>query len=328
MLQRGIRFTSCLVTSALLVAMLAAGCGRSGSQQRGEAAGEAHSQGKGEREGGKESGGELAVEFSDEAIENAGIIVATAGPGEIEVAAQAPGEVQFNAERVLEVRPRYAGIIREIRKRVGDPVRQGEVVAIIESSESLTEYELHASMSGYVISRNVVTGQTVDREEALMRIADLSNVWVEFAVYPQFVGRIRTGMPVTITAQNRPELSASGRIQYVGPALEPGTRVSSARLVLPNPRRHWQPGLFVNARVVLDRSRAAVTVPNEAIVRSGAGPAVFRAEGHRFEMQTVTIGRSDRKLTEVRVGLAAGDSIVVRGAFVLKSELGKGEVEE
>lgn len=327
-LHRDSRLILGLATSAFLLAVLAAGCGKGGAQQRGETAGEAHSQGESSEEEGKEGGGGMAVELSDEAIENAGISVTMAGPGEIEVMAQAPGEVQLNAERVLEVRPRYAGVVREIRKRIGDPVKQGEVVAVIQSNESLTDYDLPASMSGYVISRNVVTGQTVDHEDALMTVADLSNVWVDFAVYPQYVGRIRTGMPVTITAQNRPELSATGRIQYVGPVLQQGTRVSSARVVLPNPRRHWQPGLFVTARVVLDRSGAAVTVPNEAVIRSAAGPAVFRVEGRRFELQPVTVGRSDRRLTEIKVGVAAGDSIVAKGAFVLKSELGKGEVEE
>lgn len=315
---------SVLLAFSMAAGTVMTGCGRPASREQGEASEKAEGGGEGEEEGGAET----AVELSEESIENAGIEIGTAQEGEIEVVAQAPGEVQLNAERVLEVRPRYAGVIRQIRKRIGDPVRRGEVVAIIQSNESLTDYELPASMSGYVIARDVVTGQSVDHEDALMTIADLSNVWVDFAVYPQYVGRIRPGMAVTVTAQNRPELSANARIHYVGPVLHQGTRVSSARVVLPNPRRHWQPGLFISARIVLDRSRVPVAVPNEAIVRSASGPAVFRVEGRRFELQPVTAGRTDRKLTEVLAGLAAGDSIVVKGAFVLKSELGKGEVEE
>lgn len=328
MIHRSIWVISMLLTAVLMTGALVTGCGRPGSKQQAETTGEAGEKAKAGEAATEEGGAEMAVELSEEAIENADIAIGTAEPAHIELVAQAPGEVQLNAERVLEVRPRYAGVIREIRKRVGDVVQRGEVVAIIQSNESLTDYELPASMSGHVIARNVVTGQTVDHEDALMTIADLSNVWVDFAVYPQYVGRIRPGMPVTITAQNRPELSATSRVNYVGPVLQQGTRVSSARVVLPNPRRHWQPGLFVNARVVLDRMRVPVAVPGEAIIRSASGPAVFRVEGQRFELQPVTVGRTDRKLTEIKAGLAAGDSIVTRNAFVLKSELGKGEVEE
>lgn len=325
MRHRGWRMLS-LFVATLALGSLPCGCGT--PARHSDSAGEAKEAKEGEKATAGEGGAEAAVELSDEGFENAGIEVGAAGPAAIEVVAQAPGEVHLNAERLLEIRPRYAGVLREIRKSVGDRVSQGEVVAVIQSNESLTDYELTASMAGNVIARGVVTGQSLDHEDILMTVADLSTVWVDFAVYPQYVGRIRPGMAVTITAQNRPDLSAKGRVHYVGPVLTEGTRVSSARVLLSNPKRHWQPGLFVTARVVLDRNSVPIAVPTEAIIRSPAGPAVFRVEGLRFELQPVTIGRSDRGLTEIRQGLAAGDSIVTRGAFILKSELGKGEVEE
>lgn len=96
-------------------------------------------------------------------------------------------------------------------------------------------------------------------------------------------------------------------------------------MVLDNPHGAWTPGLFVTARVAVDRARAAVAVPDEALVRMPDGPAVFVAEGLRFEVRPVTTGRSDGRLTEILTGLAAGDSVVVANAFVLRSELSKGE---
>jgi membrane fusion protein, heavy metal efflux system len=155
--------------------------------------------------------------------------------------------------------------------------------------------------------------------------ADLSTVWADFAIYPQWVGRIRTGLEATIVAQNRTDMTASGTIRYVGPLLEQDTRVSSARVVLDNPRGDWTPGLFVTARVAVDRTRVRLAVPDEALVRMASGQAVFVAEGLRFEARPVVAGRTDGRLTEIVSGLAAGDSVVVANAFVLKSELSKGE---
>ena len=268
------------------------------------------------------------VQLSPEALRNAYIEVGMARPAPIEVTADAPGEVRLNAERVLEVRPRFGGVVRELRKHIGDRVMRGEVVAVVQSNESLTDYEINSSLAGTVLSCTVVVGQTLDSQSLLYTIADLSTVWIDFTIYPQFIGLIRLGTPARVVAQNRPDLAATGTVHYVGPVLDQDTRVSIARVVLPNPKGAWQPGMFVTVRATLERMRVAVTVPEDAIVRMGERVAVFRAHGTRFELQTVLLGRSDGRTTEVTRGLAAGDSVVVKNAFILKSELGKGAVEE
>jgi cobalt-zinc-cadmium efflux system membrane fusion protein len=325
-------------TTALALMFLAAtgvaGCGGRGAghgaadSQETQAPRGSATDGRAHDEAGHAGHDEVAtVELTPEAVRNARIRVGVAGPADIAVVAEAPGEVHLDAERVLEVRPRYPGVVREIRKRIGERAELGEVIARVQSNESLADYEIPSSMGGTVIARQVVTGQTVDAQSVLLTIADLSSVWVDFAIYPQYAGRIRPGMPVRLVAHNRPELVATGTVSYVGPLLEQDTRVSSARVVLRNADGRWQPGLFVTARVTLERPRAGVTVPEDAIVRTAEGPAVFRAAGLRFELRPVATGRTDGQLTEITSGLAAGDSVVVAGAFILKSELGKGEVE-
>lgn len=313
------------LTLAALVAAAAGGCGARGAERGGEqhAAGGAARDEHGHEEGAHADEG--AVELSETAVKNARLAVAPAGPATIATVVEAPGEIHLNAERVLEIRPRFPGVVRDLRTRVGDVVRAGDVVAVVQSNESLADYEVTASMGGTVIARPVVTGTAVSHETSLMTIADLSTVWADFAIYPQWAGRIRAGLAVEIEAQNRPELSARGTIRYVGPLLEQDTRVSSARVVLENPRGDWTPGLFVTARVAVDRARVAVAVPDEALVRLPEGPAVFVAEGLRFEARRVVTGRSDGRTTEIVSGLAAGDSVVVANAFVLRSELSKGE---
>lgn len=265
------------------------------------------------------------VELAPQAVTAGGIAVGEAGPRRIEVRVEAPGEVKLNAERVVQVRPRFAGVVRRLLKRLGDAVAPGDVLAVVGSNESLADYEITASMAGTVVSRDLAEGQLASPETVLYTIADLSSVWVDFALYPRIAGQVRRGQPVTITTEAGPPMRATGAVHYVGPLLEQDTRVSYARVVLPNPRRDWQPGLFVSAAIAVDRVQAAVAVPEEAIVRTTRGPAVFRADGATFELQPVTPGRTDGTWTEIVEGLAAGDSVVVRNAFLLKAELGKSE---
>jgi cobalt-zinc-cadmium efflux system membrane fusion protein len=264
------------------------------------------------------------MELADEAVRMAGIAIGIAAPSRIEVTVEAPGEVRLNAERVVQVRPRFPGIVRAMHKHLGEAVQHGETLARVHSNESLDEYAITAAMNGTVVSQDAAVGQAVDPQSVLYTVADLSSVWVDFPIYPQSAGRIRTGQSVHVQSESGPPVSGMGTIRYVGPLLEQDTRVSYGRVVLDNRDRRWQPGLYVTARVVIERVEVPVAVPKEAIVRLSEGPAVFRAEGNRFEPQPVTTGRSDGRTTEIVAGLETGARVVVKKAFLLKAELGKG----
>lgn len=265
------------------------------------------------------------IELAVEAIKAAGIDTAKAGPASIEVTVEAPGEVRMNAEKVVQVRPRFPGLVREMRKRLGDPVRRGEVLAQVHSNESLSNYAITASLGGTIVSQDVALGQAVDHESILYTVADLSTVWVDFPIYAQNSGRIRPGLQVRVRSETGPSLSGLGTVRYVGPILEQDTRVSYGRLVLDNRDRRWQPGMYVAASVTVERVDVAVAVPEDAIMRLADGPAVFRAEGNRFLAQPVTVGRTDGTMTEIVSGLESGATYVIRNAFLLKAEMGKSE---
>ena len=265
------------------------------------------------------------VELSAEAVAGANIVVGPSGPRRIEERVETPGEVRLNADHVVQIRPRFPGVIRRMDKALGDHVREGDVLAIVHSNESLSDYEIRASKSGTVVARELAPGAAADHESVLYTIADLSTVWVDFPLYPQAAGRVRRGQPVVVRTDATGGLAAQGTVSYVGPLLEQDTRISYGRVVLPNPGGRWQPGLFVTAAVTVGSVQASVAVPEEAIVRTSRGPAVFRVVGNVFELQPVEPGRSDGTWTEIRSGLEPGARVVTTRAYLLKAELGKSE---
>jgi cobalt-zinc-cadmium efflux system membrane fusion protein len=268
---------------------------------------------------------EYRVRLTAEAVERAGITVVDAGPGHIDVTVDSPGEVRLNTERMLVVRPRFPGVVSRLHQRLGDAVARGDTVATVQSNNSLTEYAITSPTKGTIVARSGMVGAAVDNATVLYTLADLSTVWVDFAIYPQHVGVIESGQPVTVTSATREDLVAEGTVSYVGPMLEQDTRVSYGRVVLDNAGGHWQPGLYVTVRAVVDHADVAVMVPDEAIVRSKFGPAVFIAEGSTFELQPVVTGRSDGVNTEIVDGIAAGTAVVASNTFLLKAELGRSE---
>lgn len=82
-----------------------------------------------------EAGEEGVVRLSEEQQKQLGIQVAKVGPGVLANYLELPGEVSINNDRLAHVVPRLSGIVREVRKSVGDAVHQGEILAVIESRE-------------------------------------------------------------------------------------------------------------------------------------------------------------------------------------------------
>jgi cobalt-zinc-cadmium efflux system membrane fusion protein len=219
-------------------------------------------------------------------------------------------------------------VVRELRRAIGQTVRRGDVLAMVESNESLTNYAVTSSLTGRVIDRPVAPGQNVTQETVMFTVTDLSTVWIELGVYPNQLGRIRSGQAARVVSTSDSSRAQDGTISYVAPTLESESRVSLARIVLSNPGQRWEPGMFVDVTVTIDHANAEVAVPDDAIVRTAEGPAVFVVEGDVFRRQRVEIGRSDGQHTEILSGLSAGTPIVARNAYVLKSELEKSEYAE
>ncbi|HHT9149472.1 MAG TPA: efflux RND transporter periplasmic adaptor subunit [Candidatus Wujingus californicus] len=75
------------------------------------------------------------VELTPEAVQNAGIVVETAGPVRMKTVLELPGEIELNADKVVHVVPRVSGVVTEVYKNLGDAVKHGEVIAVLDSRE-------------------------------------------------------------------------------------------------------------------------------------------------------------------------------------------------
>ena len=248
------------------------------------------------------------------------IEVAPAGPHVIVLTQELPGEVVVNADELAHVVPRFPGIAREVRKKLGDRVQSGEVLAIIESNESLSPYEVKSLIAGTVIGKHITLGEFVRDDSDIFVIADLSTVWVNITVYPGQLDRVRPGQEAHVLAVGG-EQEALARIDYVGPVLGEATRSATARAVLPNPARQWRPGMFVTARIVTARETVPLAVPDQAMVQLEGRPCIFVEAANEFHPRPIEPGRTDGQWTEVRSGIETGERFVSEGAFILKSEL-------
>ena len=189
----------------------------------------------------------------------------------------------------------------------------------------ISRYELTSPIGGTVIDRHVTVGQMLSDAEPAFVVADLDSVWVDLAVHVQHVDRMRAGQPVRVRVSGaEPQRHTSesaegrGRITYLAPVFDGGTRTVTARAVLANDGR-WRPGMPVTAWVGVEATEAPVTVPATAVHDVEGRAHVFVDDSDGLSLRPVTVGRRDSDRAEIVEGLAAGERIVHSGGVHVKA---------
>ena len=185
-----------------------------------------------------------------------------------------------------------------------------------------------APINGVVVDLEATIGQAVERTTELGEIENLSTVWVVAQVPDKQVGIARVGSTAQIAVSAYPTRNFTGVIQSVGSRLDPKTRSMPVQVLVDNAEALLRSGMAANVRLGVGSRSQALVVPRSAILEDGDSRKLYLAEdGGKFEERTVTLGRAQGEFVEVIEGIAAGDRVVTKGAFVLKSEKVKGELK-
>lgn len=201
-----------------------------------------------------------------------------------------------------------------------------QVDAVLRSGRTRRTMTLFAPASGVVTERKVVQGQAVAAGEMLYTIADLSRVWVEAELRGADAASVRAGSSAAIEITGLPGRTLAGRVEYVYPTVDSAARTTRARVAVANPGGVLKPGMYATVRLTTP-SRAALTVPSSAVLRTGERALVFvDMGGGRLMPHDVEPGRVAGDYTEVLSGVEPGQRVVTSAQFLLDSESNLGEV--
>jgi cobalt-zinc-cadmium efflux system membrane fusion protein len=182
---------------------------------------------------------------------------------------------------------------------------------------------VRAPFAGRVIAREATVGELITPEQVLYEIADLSEVWLWVDLYERDLAHVRRAQRAEVRLDAWPGEVFTGELTYLADELDQHTRMVRARVDLPNPERRLKPGMFarVDLRSTETETHTALAVPRAAVQRDGEESIVFvRTTPGRFERREVVLGRVTGELVEIVSGLAAGEEVVVEGAFLLRSQ--------
>ncbi len=258
--------------------------------------------------------------MTPDAVKNSGVIIETAGPSKIKTAIKVNGRVLPNEDHFAHIIPRYPGIVKKITKRLGDSVAKDEVMAIVESNESLQPYEVKSSIAGTVIEKNVTTGEFAKEGEAIYAVADLSTVWVDLNVPRKDFDKLKLGEKVFISA-GEGMTNAQGTVSYISPFGAENTQTMLARVELPNPNGNWRPGLFVTGEIIVEESEVPVAVKTSGLQTFRDWEVVFMQHENLFEIAILELGRRDDEWVEVLSGIRAGQKYAAENSFIIKADI-------
>lgn len=255
------------------------------------------------------------------AIAASGIEIATAGPATIRTTVRAAGRIVPNGDRLVHAVPRYPGIVKDVRKRLGDRVQAGEILAVVESNQSLQPYELRAPLAGTIIAKHASPGELVGDGEPVYVVADLGTVWVDVQVLPVDFRKLRLGQRAIVDGGEG--LGGEGRLVHLSPFGSEVTQTVLARIELENATGDWHPGLFARVEVVTEETEVPIAVRPSALQTFRDWDVVFLNEDATFQAMPVEVGRRDRDAVEIVAGLAGGERYAAGNSFIVKADIAK-----
>lgn len=201
---------------------------------------------------------------------------------------------------------------------------EAKINALRSPSQIRSEMEVPAPVSGTVTTRTANPGEVVDANKELIRVTDLSTVWVIAQAFERDLPKLRTGSGASVTTNAFPDRLFRGQVTYIDPAIDPATRTAKVRVEIPNGDRSLKLGMFVNVAfgALQQSERTVPVVPAAAVQMVNGRQTVFlaTADPNVFELRQVTLGSESNGRYPVLEGVNVGDRIVTTGSFLLRAE--------
>ncbi len=231
------------------------------------------------------------------------------------------GRVQTNPNRLSRIRPRFAGVVKTVHFELGDTVNAGDILATVQSNESLQNYNIKAPIGGLIVKRDLQVGEATG-EIPLFVIVDHSDVWVELDIFVRDLALIKKGQSVLVETLDAKE-QVTATIDWVSPLTSHASQSVRARVTVPNKEGLFRPGQFIRGHVTIDEHEVALAVRQSALQSFRDFQVVFARFGDIYEVRMLELGMSNQNWVEVLGGIEAGTQYVTENSYLIKADIEK-----
>ena len=208
-----------------------------------------------------------------------------------------------------------------IRKLELFDIPKSEIDRLIKNKKIKKYMTLYAPFSGTVLNKNVLEGEKINAGNEILKISDLSNLWLKADIYESELNKVKLGSTATIRFSYKPDKVYKGIVSFIYPTVDPVTRTVSVRIDVNNSDNELKPSMFANVTIKGNKITNSPTIPETAVIRSGKENRVILSLGEgKFKPVEVKLGLYSEGYYQVLSGLNVGDAIVSSGQFMIDSE--------
>ena len=250
----------------------------------------------------------------------AGVRTETAGPQTLIETVPLYGQIVARPDGHAQVAARFPGVIRSVSAALGQTVRRGQALAVIESDDSLRRYTITAPIDGTISQQSATVGEH-SGQRTLFAIVDARHVVANLAVFPAQRGQIKVGAAVTVTSASSPA-TARGQVTDIGVMSGPNQAVT-ARVLIDNADGQFAPGTQVTARVMVAEHAVPLAVKRSGLQAFRDFTVVYALVDETYEVRMLDLGQAHGDWIEVLGGLAPGTRYVTENSFLIKADIEK-----
>lgn len=229
------------------------------------------------------------------------------------------------ALKAVRSMPEGASSSRELldasrRRLLSWDIRESHIQDLERTGRARRTLDIHSPISGYVIEKMALQGLHIEPGMNLYKIADISRVWIDAAIYQYEVSLVKVGQEATVQLSYAPGETLTGRVAYVYPYLDEETRTVTVRIEFANPETKLKPGMYAEVLLRSDQGEA-LAVPKSAVLDTGSRKLVFVSRGEgRFDPREIRTGYLAGDYYQVLEGLREGEQVVTSANFLIDSE--------
>lgn len=247
------------------------------------------------------------------------------------------GQIAQDAETSVHVVSPITGTIVDAKAQIGSSVRKDEILCVVSKINGETSlHEVKAPIAGIVIGAFAKVNDRVDTVSSIYTIADLTKLWATFEIYEKDIAEIKLGQKVSARSLAYPDQVFEGEITFISPRVDETSHTIKIRAIVDNKDMMLKLGMFVSGDIISDGREKYLSVPADAVQTIGNDRIIFlKTDDNRFVIRKIKVKAEtkedifidDVSYQEENARMKEGDEVAVDGAFLLKSELLKGELE-
>lgn len=271
--------------------------------------------------------GKRMVEMKKDIQESIGLTMAAAEKKKIIADVDVYGVIAQDTEKTVHVAPKTSCILKSLKVEIGQIVDEKSPIATVETDAGTQE--ILSPCHGVVISKYVKEGEKMDSLTSIVTIANPDILRASFDVYEKDLSAIKLEQNVKVTTVAYPEKTFVGKVVFISPRVDDQTRTIKIRVDIENEEHFLKFGMFVTGRIQKESEMESIVVPLESIqTLEGEKIVLVKIGEETFEVKKVKVHQQTEDEAAITEGLSEGEVVVVKGSFILKSELLKDQLGE